>query len=113
MPKTKGKKDAPKPDHRRASIENSTTLRMAKNTVSFIEELAKNDSKRKKKTETKKTEDGIVRRLAKQGLIDINLIRPKAVQSEGRTQINLQEEEGEEEEEDEGPWLLLIILIVT
>ena len=83
MPKTKGKKDAPKPDHRRASIENSTTLRMAKDTVSFIEELAKNDSKRKKKKETKKTEDGIVRRLAKQGLIDINLIRPKAVQSEG------------------------------
>ena len=43
---------------------------MTKDTVSFIEKLTEKDSKRKKKKEAKKTEDGIVRRLAKNGLID-------------------------------------------
>ena len=45
---------------------------MTKEPVSGIEKLAEKDSKRKKKKETRKTEDGIVRRLAKQGLIVIN-----------------------------------------
>ena len=43
---------------------------MTKETASFIEKLAEKDSKRKKKNEHNKPEDGIVRRLAKQGLID-------------------------------------------
>ena len=73
MTKTKGKQDASKPDHRRTSIGNSTIPRMTKETASFIEKLAEKDSTRKKKKKPKKTdppEDGIVRRLAKQGLID-------------------------------------------
>ena len=43
---------------------------MTKEAASFIEKLAEKDSKRRKKKELKKTEDGIVPRLAKQGLID-------------------------------------------
>ena len=70
MTKTKGKKGASKPDGRRTSIWNSTTPRMTKETASFIEKLHEKDSKRKKNKEHKKTEDGSVRRLAKQGLID-------------------------------------------
>ena len=68
MTKTKGNQDTSKPDHRRTSIGNSTTPRMTKAMVSFIEKLAEKDFTRKKKTKTKKTdplEDGIVRRLAK------------------------------------------------
>ena len=38
--------------------------------MTFIKKLAEKDSTRKKKKDTKKTEDGIVRRLAKNGLID-------------------------------------------
>ena len=52
------------------SLGNSTAPRMTKETVSFIGKLAEKDSKRKKKKETKKPEDGIVRCLAKQGLVD-------------------------------------------
>ena len=77
MTKNKSKKSAPKSEYRRASIGNSTTPKMAKETVSLIEELAEKDSKRKKKKDARKTEDGIVRRLAKNGLID----KDKAKQS--------------------------------
>ena len=69
MTKNKSKKSAPKSDHRRTSIGNSITPKMTKETASFIEKLAKKDSKRKKKKGAKKTEDGIVRSLAKNGLI--------------------------------------------
>ena len=48
---------------------------MTKETVSFIEKLAEKDSKRKKKKDAKKTEDGIVRRLANNGLIDKNKMK--------------------------------------
>ena len=48
---------------------------MTKDTVSFIEKLAEQDSKRKKKQDAKKTEDGIVRRLAKNGLIDKDTVK--------------------------------------
>ena len=70
MTKTTGKKDASKPDHRRTPIGKSATPRMIKEAVSFIEKLADKDSKRKEKKSNKKTEDGVVRRLAKQGLMD-------------------------------------------
>ena len=70
MTKNKSKKTAPKSDYRRSSTGgNSTTLKMTKDTVSFIEELAEKDTKQKKKKEAKKTEDSIVRHLAKNGLI--------------------------------------------
>ena len=41
---------------------------MIKEAVSFIEKVAEKDSKRKKNKDAKKAEDGIVRRLAKNGL---------------------------------------------
>ena len=48
---------------------------MTNEMVSFIEKLAEKDSKRKKKKDTKKTEDGIVRPLAKNGLIDKDKVK--------------------------------------
>ena len=75
MTKSKSKKTAPKSDYRRTSTGNSTTPKMTKDTVSFIEKLAEKDSKRKKKKEAKKTQDGIVRRLAKNGLIDKDKVK--------------------------------------
>ena len=78
MTKNKSKKSAPKLDYRRTSIGNSTTPKMTEDTVSFIEKLAQTDSKRKKKKEAKKTEDGIVRRLAKNGLIDKDKVKTSA-----------------------------------
>ena len=76
MTKNKSKKTAPKSDYRRTSTSgNSTTPKMTKGTVSFIEKLAEKDSKRKKKKESKKIEDGIVRRLAKHGLVDKDKVR--------------------------------------
>ena len=48
---------------------------MTKETASFIEKLAEKDSKRKKKTEAKNTEDGVVRRFAKNGLIDKDKVK--------------------------------------
>ena len=69
MTKTKSKTSTPKSDYRRTLIVNFTTPKMTKGTVSFIEKLAEKDSKRKNKNVAKKTEDGIVRRLAKNGLI--------------------------------------------
>ena len=73
--KNKSKKSAPKSDYRRTSIGNSTTPKMTKDTTSFIEKLAEKDSKRTKKKETKKKEDGIVRRLAKNGRIDKDKVK--------------------------------------
>ena len=76
MTKTKSKKTAPKSDFRRTPTSgNSTTPKMTKDTVSFIEKLAEKDSKRKKRKEAKKTEDGIVRRLAKHGLVDKDKVK--------------------------------------
>ena len=75
MTKNKSKKTAPKSDYCRTSIGNSTTPKVTKDTVSFIEKPAEKDSKRKKKKESKKTEDGIVRRLAKNGLIDKDKVK--------------------------------------
>ena len=70
MTKNKSKKSARKSDYRRTSIGSSTTPEMTKGTASFIERPAEKDLKRKKKKEAKKTDDGVVRRLAKNGLID-------------------------------------------
>ena len=80
MTKNKSKKSAPKSGYLRTSIANSTALKMNKDTASFIGKLAEKDSKRKKKKEAlaKKTEDGIVRRLAKNGLIAIDKDKVKA-----------------------------------
>ena len=43
---------------------------LSKESASYIEKMVGQGRKRKKKKEQKKTEDGIVRRLAKNGLID-------------------------------------------
>ena len=51
---------------------------MTKETASFIEKLAEKYLKRKKKNGAKKVEDGIVRRLAKNGLIDKDNYKVKA-----------------------------------
>ena len=75
MTKHKSKKTAPKSDYRRTSTGNSTTPTMTKDTVRFIEKLAEKDSKRKKRKEAKKTEDGIVRHLGKNGLIDKDKVK--------------------------------------
>ena len=96
MTNTKGEKDASKLDGQRTSIGNSTTPRLTKEMASFIEKLAEKDSKRKKKKEHKKTEDGIVRRLAKQGLI---------TQRENRHPRRRKEEEN-------WSWLFLILIII-
>ena len=77
MTKNKSKKTAPKSDYRRTSTGNSTTPIMTTETASFIESLAGKDSKRKKKNDAKESEDGIVRRLAKNGLIDYSLTRTR------------------------------------
>ena len=53
MNKNKSQKTAPKTEYRRTSIGNSTTPKMTKGTVSFIEKLPEKDSKRKKKKEAK------------------------------------------------------------
>ena len=76
MTKSKSKKTAPKSDYRHTSIVNSRSLKMTTDTVSFIDKLAEKDSKRKKKKEATKTEDnGIVRRLAKNSLIDKDKVK--------------------------------------
>ena len=77
MTKNKSKRTAPiaKSGYRRTSTGNSTTPKMTKGTVSFIEKLAEKDSKRKKKKEAKKTEAGNARRLAKYGLIDKDKVK--------------------------------------
>ena len=66
----RSKKSVPKSKYQRTSIGNSTTPKITKETVIFSEKLAEKDSKQKKKKDAKNTEDGIVRRLAKNGLID-------------------------------------------
>ena len=43
--------------------------------LQLFEKLAEKDSKRKKTKDAKKTEDGIVRRLAKNGLIDKDKVK--------------------------------------
>ena len=43
---------------------------MSKESASYIEKMVGRKTKRKKKKERKKTEDGIVKRLAKSGRID-------------------------------------------
>ena len=75
MAKNKSKKSASKSDYRRTSIGNLTTPKMTKDTASFIEKLAEKDSKRKKKKESKKTEDIIGCHLAKKGLIDKDKVK--------------------------------------
>ena len=77
MTKNKSKKSDPRSDYRRTSIGtgNSTIPKMTKNTVSFIEKLAEKDSRQKKKNDAKTTEDGIVRCLAKNGLIDKDKVK--------------------------------------
>ena len=50
-------------------------LKITKEVASFIDKLTEKDSTRNKKKESRKTEDGIVRRLAKNGLIDKNKVK--------------------------------------
>ena len=94
MTKNKSKKTAHKSDYRRTSTSgNSTTSEMTKDTASFIEKLAEKDSKRKKKKEAKKTEDGIVRRLAKHGRIDKDKVKA-AQKSSSKAQERKKKKEG-------------------
>ena len=97
MTKNKSKKSAPKSDYRRTSIGNSATLKMTKETASFIEKLAEKDSKRKKKKDANQTEDGIVRRLAKNGLIDKDKVKAAGKSSK--------------KEKEEGLILVIILLL--
>ena len=59
------------------TIGNSTTpnLKMTKETATFIVRLAEKDSKRKKKKDAKKPKDGVVRRIAKNGLVDKDKVK--------------------------------------
>ena len=77
MTTNKSKKSAPRTEYRRTSTGNSRTPKLTTETASFIEKLAGKDSKRKKKNDAKESEDGIVRRLAKNGLIDYSLTRTR------------------------------------
>ena len=73
---------------------------MTKETASFIEKLAEKDSKRKKTKDAKKPEDGIVRRLAKNSLIDKDKVKLR----------ESSENDVKEEEEEEGLALFIILL---
>ena len=71
MTKRKSKKSAPKSESRRAPVGgNSTSLKMTKELNSVIDKLAKKDSNGKKNKGAKKPENGIVRRLTKNSLIN-------------------------------------------
>ena len=59
MTENKSKKTAPKSDYRRTPIGNSTTPKMTKGTVSFIEKLPEKDSKRKTKKQKAVTHAGV------------------------------------------------------
>ena len=72
---------------------------MTNEAVSFIEKLAEKDSKRKKKKDAKKSEDGIVRHLAKNGLID----KDNLGESSEKVVVK--------EEEEEGLSLFIILLL--
>ena len=75
MTKNKSKERTPRSDYRCTSTGNATTSKMTKETVSFIEKLAEKDSTRKKVKVANKTEDGIVRRLAKNSPIDNDKVK--------------------------------------
>ena len=61
MSSTKGKKDASKRDHRRTSTGNSTTPRITKEMVSFIEHEELVEKKPNQKKENKTAEGGVAR----------------------------------------------------
>ena len=71
MPRNKnqGKSTTPKPYASRGSTTSKGGV-LSKESASYIEKMVGRETKRKKKKEQKKTEDGIVERLARNGLID-------------------------------------------
>ena len=71
MPRNKntGNSTTPKPYASRGSNTSKGGV-LSKESASYIEKMVGRETKRKKKKEQKKTEDGIVKRLAKNGLID-------------------------------------------
>ena len=71
MPRNKntGNSTTPKPYASQGSNTSKGGV-LSKESASYIEKMVGRETKRKKKKEQKKTEDGIVKRLAKNGLID-------------------------------------------
>ena len=71
MPRNKnqGNSTTPKPYASRGTNVSKGGV-LSKESASYIEKMVGRETKRKKKKEQKKTEDGIVKRLAKNGLID-------------------------------------------
>ena len=93
MPRNKnqGNSTTPKPYASRGTNVSKGGV-LSNETASHIEEMVGKETKRKKKKEQKKTEDGIVKRLAKNGLIDTYKARRQPHQDE-----TLEEDETEEE----------------
>ena len=71
MPRSKnhGNSTTPRPYASRGTTVSKGGV-LSKESASYIEKMVGRETKRKKKKEQKKTEDGIVKRLAKNGLID-------------------------------------------
>ena len=67
--KSQGNSTAPKPYASRGNNVSKSGV-LSKESTSYIKKMVGRETKWKKKKEQKKTEDGMVRRLAKNGLID-------------------------------------------